>query len=339
MKKILVLGATGAMATYLVPLLLEKGMEVTGVSLDEPLLTHPHLCSVRANAKDKVFLGEAIAKKYDAIVDFMIYDTKEEFEEYYKLFLDNTSHYIFFSTYRVYAGECPLREDSLRLLEAQKPDDFVSEREYSIYKAEEEDMLRASGYNNYTIVRPAITYSDRRFQLTTLEARILLPRMRSGKTVLLPEGAMDKQATMTWAGDVAKMLYAILFNPKAYGETYTVSTAEHHTWREIAEMYGRIGGLKYLAIPDDEFIALLGGGPYNKQQLKYDRCFNRVVDNSKILSLMGARGEELMPLEKGLRMEYERLTEEDLARIGFSAALDANMDAYLRNREENGHAI
>ena len=309
-------------------------MEVTGVSLDDPLLTHPHLRSIKANAKDQAFLEEAVAEKYDAIVDFMIYNTKEEFEGYYKLFLDNTTHYIFFSTYRVYAGECPLREDSLRLLEAEKPDDFVSEREYSIYKAEEEDMLRASGYSNFTIVRPAITYSDRRFQLTTLEANILLFRMQSGKTVLLPEGAMDKQATMTWAGDVAKMLSAILFNPKAYGETYTVSTAEHHTWREVAEMYGRIGGLKYLAIPDDDFIALLGGSVYVKQQLKYDRCYHRVVDNSKILSLMGARGEDLMPLEEGLRMEYERLTEEDLTRIGFSAALDANMDAYLKKLEE-----
>ena len=329
MKKILVLGATGAMATYLVPLLLEKGMAVTGVSLDEPLVTHPSLRSVTANALDMDFLTKELAEGYDAIVDFMIYNTKEKFGEYYKLFLENTTHYLFFSTYRIYAGDHPIREDSLRLLEAKKPDVFVTELEYSIYKAEEEDMLRASGYQNYTIVRPAITYSQRRFQLTILEGRNFLSRMRSGKTVLLPDSAMDKQATMSWAGDVARMLSAILLNPKAYGETYTVSTAEHQTWREIAEMYSRIGGLVYKVIPEADFLAFFDNNVYIKQQLLYDRCFDRVVDNTKILDLMGARQEELMPLEEGLRMEYERLTEEDLARIGISEYLSAQMDAYL----------
>ena len=257
MKKVLVLGATGAMGTYLVPLLLKKGYSVVGVSLDDVTSDHPNLRYIKADAKDPDFLKGLLSEGFDAVVDFMMYPTKEEFKEKADLFLPNTSHYIYLSTYRVYGESTPIREDSPRLLDLEKPEDFVSEREYSIYKAEGEEVLRASGYHNYTIVRPAITYSDRRFQLTTLEANILLPRMQSGKTVLLPEGAMDKQATMTWAGDVAKMLYAILFNPRAYGETYTVSTAEHHTWREVAEMYGRIGGLKYLAIPDDDFIALL----------------------------------------------------------------------------------
>lgn len=329
MKKVLILGATGAMATYLVPELLEKGYCVTGVSLDDVKSGHPNLRYVQANAKDHMFLEKELAKGYDAIVDFMVYKSKEHFGEYYKLYLENTSHYIFLSTYRIYAGDYPLREDSLRLLEAEKPADFVSFEEYSIYKAEEEDMLRQSGYSNFTIVRPAITYSQCRFQLTTLEASVLIYRMLNGKTVLLPEEAMDCEATMSWAGDVAKMFAAILLNRAAFGETYTVSTSEHHTWREIAEMYGRIGGLKYITVRDEDYIELIGGGIYAEQQLKYDRCYNRIVDNSKILSLMGASQEELMPLEEGLRMEYENLTAERLARIGCNERVNSRMDAYL----------
>jgi len=42
MKKILILGATGAMAVYLIPLLLEKGYTVTGVALDDAAVNHPH---------------------------------------------------------------------------------------------------------------------------------------------------------------------------------------------------------------------------------------------------------------------------------------------------------
>ena len=334
MKKVLVLGASGAMATYLVPALLEKGMYVTGVSLDDVTSHHPHLRSVKGNAMDKAFLAEILADGYDAIVDFMIYKRKEIFEEYYKLYLENTSHYIFLSTYRIYADEYPITENSLRLLEAEKPSDFVSFEEYSIYKAEEEDLLRSSEYRHFTIVRPAITYSQCRFQLTTLEANVLIYRMLNGKTVILPEGAMDCEATMSWAGDVAKMLSAIILNPKTYGETYTVSTAEHHTWRQIAEMYKRIGGLQYITVTNEEYIDLVGGSVYAKQQLEYDRCYHRIVDNTKILQLCGLSQAELMPLEKGLRMELAGLTEERLARIGCNTKLNHRMDEYLEKLKD-----
>ena len=329
MKKVLVLGATGAIATYMIPAILQRGMSVTGVSLDDMTSDNPHLRYLTGDAMDLTFLQGLLAEGYDAVVDFMVYKTKEQFSRYYPLFLANTAHYIFLSTYRIYAWEHPLREDSLRLLDAPRPDDFVAELEYSIYKAEEEDLLHASGYRNFTIVRPAITYSKCRFQLTTLEADVVVARMRAGKTVLLPEGAIDREATMSWAGDVGYMLAHILFNERAYGEVYTTATSEHHTWREIAEMYGRIGGLTYQTVPDETYIEIVGGSVASRQQLKYDRCYDRIVDNAKILDLCGLKQADLMPLEEGLRMEYESLTEQRLTRIGTNTAVNERMDAYL----------
>ena len=330
MKKILVLGATGAMGTYLVPLLVKKGHSVVGVSFDDMQSDDPRLCYIKADAKDPDFLKGLLSEGFDAVVDFMMYPTKEEFKEKAALFLPNTSHYIYLSTYRVYGESTPIREDSPRLLDLEKPEDYVSEREYSIYKAEGEEVLRASGYHNYTIVRPAITYSTCRFQLTILEANAFLGRLLAGKQVILPEGAMEKEATMSWAGDVAKMFAAVLFDPRAMGEAYTFSTAEHHTWREVGEMYRRIlGGREFVTVPNEDFIALLGGSVYTKQQLLYDRCFDRIVDNSKILTLAGLKQEDLMPLEEGLRYELSHLTEERMQKIGTRPDLDAAMDAYL----------
>lgn len=334
MKKILILGATGAMATYLIPTLLEQGMRITGVTLDVAKSEHENLNYVQADAMDLDFLRNTLAEGYDAVFDFLVYNTKELYAQYYPLFLSSTAHYIFFSTYRVYASDYPLTEESPRLYDVALPDDFVTEKEYSIYKAQEEDMLRASGHRNFTIVRPAITYSQCRFQLTTLEANLLIYRMLRGQTIILPEGAMECQATMTWAGDVAKMLSAILFNPEAFGQTYTVSTAEHHTWREIAQMYVRIGGLKYITVSNEEYLRIFGGSVYSKQQLEYDRCFHRVIDNRKILALMGAKQEDLMPLEEGLRMEFESLTQERLAKIGCNVESNAIMDQYLAQIQE-----
>lgn len=331
-KRVLILGATGAMATYLIPDLLEKGYYIDGVTLDDTKSHNNMLNYIQADAMDIEFLKKQVSYGYDGIVDFMIYPSLELYKKYYKIFLDNTKHYIFLSTYRVYGSKFPITEETPRIYDEERPEDFVNEREYSIYKAQEEDFLKNSGYKNYTVIRPAITYSKRRFQLTTLEADVVIYRMIQGKTVVLPKEAMEHQATMTWAGDVAWMIAEILFNEKAMGERYTVSTAEHHTWGEIAEMYGKIGGLKYITTDAETFLKIVSGGSdwyvYAKQQLFYDRCYDRIIDNSKILKLCGKSQNELMPLEKGLEMLYKNATPKD---IGCSEDINKRMDEYLKS--------
>ena len=313
MKKVLVIGATGAMGTYLVPILLAKGYAVTGVTLEDAVSDHENLTYVKANGHDIDFVRAELAKGYDGVVDFMSYPTTEMFEPFMEAYLSGTSHYIFLSTYRVYSYDTPILESSPRVYDRERPDTFVDYREYCIYKAKEEDMLRASGKKNFSIVRPAITYSKRRFQLVTLEAEVVVRRMLQGKTLILPEGVMEKQATMSWAGDVARMLDAVLFNEKAMGETYTVATAEHHTWREVAEMYKRIGGLDYITVDNETFLQIWAEGyVYCRQQLDYDRMYDRIVDNTKILELMGETQEDLMPLEEGLAKELAGVTLDDI---------------------------
>lgn len=309
-KKILVLGSTGAMGQYLVPELARMGYLVDAVSLDEEKPFNENVTCIRANAKDKAFLEPLLVKNnYDAIVDFMIY-WNYDFPDYYKLFLDNTEHYVFLSTYRVYANEeVPVRETSPRLLDVSCDKELVASNDYCIHKAHGENLLRSSNYKNYTIIRPAITYSLGRYQLVTLEAQSTVGRARIGKKVLLPEAAKNCQATMSWAGDVAKMIARLLFKKEAMCETYSVTTAEHHTWGEIAEYYERITGMQIVWGKTEDYISAVPGGSYQGKlwQLEYDRLFNRVMDNSKILALTGMKQEELMPLYDGLKYEISRL--------------------------------
>ena len=326
-KRVLVIGATGAMAVYLIPELIKKGYLIDGISMDDVKTQESGINYIKADAKEWGFIEKQVSIGYDVIVDFMFYRTLEEFKLYAKLFLENCKHYIFLSTYRVFADASPLHEGSKRLLDVCRPTDFVTEYEYSIYKAEQEDFLNSSEYNNYTILRPAITYSKRRFQLTVLEADVVVYRMLRGKTVVLPEGAMDKQATMSWAGDVAKMISALVLNPEAYRETYIVSTSEHMTWSEIAKIYEEIGGLKYTVVPDEVFLDIVApDNIYVLQQLKYDRCFNRVIDNRKILDVSGLCQEELMPLKEGLKRELSNISIDE---IPCSEAINQRMDNYL----------
>ena len=238
-KKILVLGGTGAMGKYLVPELLTMGYCVDVIALEEMVSENPNLNYIQGNAKENGFLEKILKNKYDGVVDFMTYYT-EEFKEVYKLFLDNTDHYIYLSSCRVFADAPPITEKSPKLLDVSTDKEFLSTNDYALYKANQENMLINSNYNNWTIVRPATTYSTGRFQLVTLEAPTVIYRMLAGKTIVLPEKAMKCQATLSWGGDVGKMIAKLLFNPKAYREDYNVATAEHNSWEEIAQIYNEL---------------------------------------------------------------------------------------------------
>ena len=159
MKKILVLGATGAMGRYLVPELVNLNYEVTGVGLEESAPWHVNAKYVQGNAFDKDFLQSLLMERFDGIVNFMDYG-KYAFSDYYKLFLDNTDHYIFLSSCRVYDDkEQPIKETSPRLWDSSEDEVLKASHDYCIYKAQDEDLLKASDYDNWTIVRPATTFS------------------------------------------------------------------------------------------------------------------------------------------------------------------------------------
>ncbi|MDR0788802.1 MAG: NAD-dependent epimerase/dehydratase family protein, partial [Bifidobacteriaceae bacterium] len=215
MKKILLIGGTGAMGVYLLPELLKQGYQVD-------ITTRRHINShdiddnntkyITGNAHDISFLQEVLNNNYDTIIDFMVYST-EEFANRVNLLLENTSQYIFLSTYRVFANEDKIiNENSPRLLDVSKDTEYLKTDEYALTKARQEDIIKNTQYNNWTIVRPSITYSKARFQLEVLEADTVIYRSLKNKKVVLPRELSQKYTTMTWAGDVAKMIAGLVLN-------------------------------------------------------------------------------------------------------------------------------
>jgi len=331
MNKVLVLGGTGALGVYFVEELISKGYEVDIVSVDCTGSESPHVKYIRENAKNNDFLIRVLKASYDAVIDFMLYET-EEFKLRYLTLLKSTKHYIFLSSYRIYAdSKKPITESSDRLLEIADESLLCDPDDYSLYKARQEDMLRSSGFKNWTILRPSITFSKRRFQLTVLEANILMYRIRKGKTVVLPKEAMGIQSTMTWAKDSAKMVIPLLCDESAFGETYTVATGEHHTWREIAGIYKEICGLKYIEADTEDFLNIIApDNPHIRRQLLYDRFFNRAINNAKILRASGLTQSDLTLLKDGLKHEIDALPPNtDFG--GDTCDANLRMDEYLRS--------
>ena len=331
MKKVLVLGATGAMGRYLVPELLGLGYAVTGVSLDERAPTYENYTYLKGDAFDKNFLRTLLEDGYDGVVNFMDYGATP-FSEYMDLFLSTTAHYIFLSTCRVYDDkEVPIKETSPRLLDSSLDEELKASNDYCIHKARDENRLLASAYDNWTVVRPATTFSTLRLQLVTLEFANSVGRAMMGKRVVLPIQAQDKPATLSWGGDVAKMIARILFKDEAKREFYNVCSAESRTWSEIAEYYHDLIGLEAVWVDKEDYLAILNPEipKPTRWQLEYARLFHRITDNSKVLALTGLRQEEMTPLYEGLKREIANTPKDIVLR---DTPVGLRMDAYLKNR-------
>ena len=342
MKKILVLGGTGAMGRYAVPELLRLGFAVDVVALDEPEFTHENLTASIADAMDDAWLTETITKtRYDVILDFMSY-TLPHFRVRAPLFLENTDQYMFLSSCRVYANEeVPVKETSPRLIDVSTNEEYLQyvEKEYSLFKAAEEDLLTESGKKNWTIILPATTYSTGRAQLVTLEAGTFVSRAFAGKPVVIPIQAKDKPATMSWAGDVGVMIARLAGKKEALGEKFIAATAEYNTWGEIAEIYRELLGLEYQWVDQEVYLQIMSKdrdriSPFVRWQLEYARLFDRITDNSKILGVTGMKQEELTSFYDGMKMELARLTPNNLRIDKIRARVNERMDEYFAKKEE-----
>lgn len=332
LKKVLVLGSTGAMGQYLVPYLADMGYAVTAVSLEDEKPCRECVDCVKGDAKDLGFLSSLLSKKFDAVVDFMIYGNNT-FQNYYELFLENTEHYIFLSSCRVYANEeVPIKETSPRLLDVSPDEVLKASDDYCIHKAKSEDLLKGSKYSNWTVVRPATTFSKMRFQLVTLEATNNVGRALKGKKVVLPIEAKNIPATLCWAGDVSMMIAKLLLKEEAKTEIYNVCSAEHRTWGEIAAYYHDLVGLETVWVDKEDYLKILNPAVSLgcRWQLEYARLFNRITDNTKVLTITGMKQEELTPMYDALKMMIDAIPENY---VFADNEIDARMDAFL---ESNG---
>lgn len=298
----MLLGGTGAMGVYLAPELSTRGFKIDITTRAERMSNDKNIQYIAGDAHDATFLNKTLDEgKYDVIVDFMVYST-DEFRSRSELLLKSCQQYIFLSSYRVFADAEIVTEETPRLLDITTDEEYLHTDDYALTKARQEDILRASSNTGWTIVRPAITYSRERFQLGTLESDTIVWRALQGLPTVLPHDMLSKSTTMTWAGDVARLIAGLVLNKKAYGEDFNVSTSEHHTWAEVAEMYHKIIGLNIKPVGTDEYTEALGGG-HSKYQVNYDRMFNRVMDNAKVLRVTGEKQESFTSLEDGLRRE------------------------------------
>ena len=280
---ILVLGGTGAMGKPLVQLLKKSGHEVY-VTSRRDLPSDGNLHYLQGNAKGNVFLESILQRDYDAIVDFMVYGSRE-LENRLPALLAHTKQYIFFSSSRVYAAsDEPITESSPRLLDVCKDLTYQQTDEYALAKAREENLLVNSNKRNWTIIRPYITYNNQRLQLGVYEKENWLYRALQGRTIVFPADIAEKKTVLTYGPDVAAVVANLIGNEKALGQAFHIVNSETATWGEILDFYLNMIEQKVGRRPKVKLVDNSLGleNVWNPWQIRYDRLYNRLFDSRKV---------------------------------------------------------
>lgn len=305
MKKVLLIAGGGTLGRYTAKELLNKGCAVDVICLEDYTSNNPKLCYYKAKA-DLNYLTEFLKDKYyDGIVNFIHYYVPEMYKPVHKLLTSKTDQLIFLSSYRVYAeSKQPLTEEAPFLADVVEDEEFLKSEDYAVPKAICEKYLREeSDTKNWTVVRPIISFSDKRFDLVTVSGHEIIDAARSGKTVILPEAAKNLTAGLDWAGNSGKLIANLLFKKECLGEAYTVSSGQNLTWGEVADIYTRLTGVKFKWADTEEYVKTGHGGYI----LIYDRLYDRAVDNTKILKATGLNKDDFTSIEDGIKIELNNI--------------------------------
>lgn len=303
-KSVLLIGGGGTLGTYTAFELLKLGCRVDVICPEKKISHNKRLCFYREYATEAVLKKLFDEKRYDGIVNFIHYPDAESYKPVHKLLSANTGHLIFLSSYRVYADlQHPITETAPMLLDVTDDKDFLEKETYAISKAKAEKFLRnESGTKNWTVVRPVISFSEKRFDLVTCSGREIIEKAKTGEKIYLPYEAKNLTAGLDWAGNSGKLIANLLFKEETFGEAYTISSAQNLTWGETAEIYTELLEIEFEWIDAQTYIKNYED-PNKIWILLYDRLFDRKIDNSKVLNATGLRKEDFAAIRGGIITE------------------------------------
>ena len=271
------------MGSYLVDIFAKMGADVH-VTTRQERKSSGNVKYMRGNAHNLEFIRPVIENgQFDCVIDFMSYSTSE-FADRYKFFTENTKHYIFLSSSRVYAdSDSPIKESSARLLDVCKDSRYLATDEYALAKARQENLLLNGSSKNFTIIRPYITYSNERLQLGVYEKERWLYRALNNHAIVFSRDIASKFTTLTCGYDVAGAIAKLAGNPDSFGEIFHITGDDFMKWEDIAKIY--LDTLTRLTGQDAKII-YIDKALDDTAQVHYDRLYNRIFDNSKIKSIV-----------------------------------------------------
>lgn len=242
--KVLVIGGTGTIGSFVTRELWKRGCEITllvrGLSR-QVFPNEPGISVVHGDRKDISLLRAVAERHFDVVVDLACYEPQDA-EAAVQTFAGRIEQYLFVSTVDVYtkpASVYPVTEDA----ERNPRKSFA----YAWGKAQcEEVFFKAHREKRFevTIIRPAHTYCEgvtpllQVFGWTTDH----LDRIRKRKPVIIHGDGTSLWSSL-YAEDLAIPLARALLNPVVYGKAYNMASEEVMCWNCLYEIVADVMGV------------------------------------------------------------------------------------------------
>lgn len=279
--KILVIGGTGNISRWFVPLLIGAGHEVT--------LYNRGISEGKFEGDIKQIIGDRTdhttfenqmrnAPMYDCVIDMVGFEP-EDASSCIRAFSGRTAQFIFCSTVDVFHKQplaYPVNEQGEIKASASFP--------YAAKKVEMEKIFRSAHERKQlpvTIIRPAATYSEGRSPLVTPFGgqTYHLDRITKGKPIIL-HGDGSAIWVATHSVDVAKCFSNAAGNVNTIGKAYNVTGDELMTWRSMHQMVAKVLHTpipKFVYIPTEDLSML---APEESKWCVENFQYNNIFDNS-----------------------------------------------------------
>ncbi len=238
--KILIIGGTGLISTYITQKLADQHQQVT--LFNRGLSSYPTPAGVSVLHGDRTdyaaFENQVrAAGRFDAVID-MVGFAPQDAESLVQVFSGQTAHLIFCSTVDVYAKPA-------RVYPYTEAEIYGGLNDYARNKIIIEKRLiqtSRAGAFPLTIIRPAYTYGEGRGPLHTFGgSTTYVDRIRRGLPVVV-HGDGSSIWVSCHASDVAGAFANALSNPPTYDRAYHTAGEEWMTWntyhQQVAQAIG-----------------------------------------------------------------------------------------------------
>lgn len=278
---VLFIGGTGRISWWCVEAAIRKGFDVhvlnRGKNGMRPLPSQAHY--LHGDARDAESVRRVVrGKDFDVVVNFVAY-TAADVATDLDIFRGRTGQYIFISSASAYQTP-PARLPVIESTPLHNPIWAYSQNKI----AAEDVLVRAYRDENFpiTIVRPSHTYDHG--SVPMIGQWTPVARMRKGKEVVV-HGDGSSLWTLTHARDFAKGFTGLLANPRAFGESFHITSDEAPPWDSIVRTIATAAGVepKIVHVPSDAIAAVDKAWG---DALLGDMAHSLVFDNSKIKRLV-----------------------------------------------------
>ncbi|MFP4478356.1 MAG: SDR family oxidoreductase [Candidatus Izemoplasmatales bacterium] len=279
--KVLIIGGTGTISSYVVDKALEKGMKVTIMNRGHHNQDAPDGVEfIIGDINDEKTAEKLLKDKhFDSVIQFVAF-TRKQVERDVRLFKGKTDQYIFISSASAYHKPV---EDYPMTEETPLHNPYWG---YSQDKIACEEYLNGVEDLNITIVRPSHTYDNKMIMavMTRWQYEYAhIKRLMLGKPIIIP-GDGTSLWTITHASDFANSFVYLIGNSKAYNDVFHITGEKLYTWEQLTNIMAKSLGVeaKIIHIPSDFIIKHM---PEMEGPLLGDKTWSAIFDNSKIKSL------------------------------------------------------